>query len=133
LSVDINGLPSGEDHCEGYRQVEVAAIRETLERTFGDFNPGSADPMDAALANNISDSSSRLVWADLAEQPCPHCGVARDLTDQVRPNYAPLGGQNGRPDQLLRDRRQRREQGEAMAAAPTPRPVRPTRSSVPTS
>jgi hypothetical protein len=33
----------------------------------------------------------------------------------VRPLYAPLGGPKGRPDQLLIDRRQRREEGVAIA------------------
>jgi hypothetical protein len=82
---------------------------------FGDFNGGSSDPMDQALARNISHTSERIVWADLAERPCPHCGVDRELTDQVRPLYAPLGGPKGRPDQLLVDRRQRREEGVAIA------------------
>jgi hypothetical protein len=54
------------------------------------------------------------VWADLEDRECPHCGTGRELTDQVRPQYAPLGGLRGNADQIFADRRLRREQGQAV-------------------
>jgi hypothetical protein len=65
LSFDTSGVPNGEGHCEGYRQVEVAAIREVVIWTFGDYTNGSNDPMDASarrqrLATPPSGSSGRI-------------------------------------------------------------------------
>ena len=59
LSFDLDGKPSGEAHCDGHKQQEVAGFRETITWRFGDFNQGSADPMDQALANNVSSTSER--------------------------------------------------------------------------
>jgi hypothetical protein len=114
LSYDLNGVPDGEDRCEGYKQAPVAAIKEVTAWLFGDFSTGSDDAMDVALARNVSHSHERIVWADLDDAPCPFCGVRRELSDQVRPQYAPLGGPRGNADQLFADRRQRREQGQAV-------------------
>ena len=47
----------------------------------------------------------------------PHCGHPRELSDQVRPQYANLGGIRGGPDQLFADRRARREQTQAQRQA----------------
>lgn len=115
LAFDFDGSPMGVDRCPGYRQTEVAAIRETVAWTYGEFGAGgSGDPMDQALANNISHSHSRVVWANVEDRPCPYCGSDREVTDQVRPVYTPLGGPRGNADQLFADRRQRREQGQAV-------------------
>jgi hypothetical protein len=115
LSFDRDGVPSGEERCAGYAQVEVPAILETIAWTFGEFNGGSSDPMDVALAQNVSHSTERVVWANLDDRPCPYCKMDRELTTQVRPRYAPLGGPRGNPDQLFSDRKARRLQGETAA------------------
>jgi hypothetical protein len=110
---DNSGGPAGLDRCPGYRQVEVAAIREVCAWTYGDANPGSSDPFDQAIAANTERSVERVLWADDADRPCPFCGLPRELSEQVRPAYANIGGPRGGPDQLFRDRRLAREQGAA--------------------
>jgi hypothetical protein len=112
---NVSGEPLGEDRCPGYKQVEVRAIRELIEWTYGDLNGGSSDPSDQALARNVSHAHERITWADLDDRPCPYCGSPRELTNQVRPVYAGLAGARGSADQIFLDRRQRREQGQAVA------------------
>lgn len=119
LAFDFSGSPEGVDRCPGYKQAQVPAIRETVAWLYGDFNPGSSDPMDQALAGNVSHSHDRITWADLDDRPCPHCGSDRELSDQVRPVYAPLGGTRGSAEQVFADRRERREQGQAMQKSAT--------------
>jgi hypothetical protein len=112
LAFDVDGTPNGEDRCPGYKQMPVAAISQLAEYTFGEFGAGTAgDPTDP---NRVSHSHERIMWADLEDAPCPFCGTRRELTDQVRPVYSPLGGPRGNPEQIFADRRLRREQGQAM-------------------
>jgi hypothetical protein len=112
---NVSGEPLGEDRCQGYRQTEVRAVREVIATLFGDLNGGSSDPSDQALARNVSHTHERLIWANPDDRPCPYCGSPRELTDQVRPVYAGLAGARGSADQIFLDRRQRREQGQAVA------------------
>jgi hypothetical protein len=93
--------------------MPVAAISQLAEWRSGSSARATAgDPTDP---NRVSHSHERIMWADLEDAPCPFCGTRRELTDQVRPVYAPLGGPRGNPDQIFADRRLRREQGQAVA------------------
>lgn len=114
LAFDGDGVPSGEERCPGYAQAEVAAVREVTATTFGDMNGATGDPIDQALAGNVSYTQERILWVDDADRACPFCGVERAVTDQVRPRYAALGGVRGNADQLFADRRARREQGASV-------------------
>jgi hypothetical protein len=109
-------MPAGLERCPGYLQVQVRAIREVMEWVYGEIGGGSSNAVDQAIAHNVSHAHERLQWADPDDRACPHCGHDRELSEQVRPQYSPLGGARAGPDQLFRDRRASREQGQAVVA-----------------
>ena len=113
LVYTLDGIPEGEDRCEGHKQQKVDAIRETVAWTFGDLNGHSSDPMDAMVSGMVQRSAEYIHFANEADRLCPSCGQPRQISDQVRPVYASLGGPRGGADQLFRNRKARREQAQA--------------------
>lgn len=76
-----------------YPQHEVEAIRETVEYLYSDGHGGmSADPIDATFARLVERSVSYIHFANPEDAVCPVCGGPREVTDQVRPDYAALSG-----------------------------------------
>jgi hypothetical protein len=70
-------------------QVEVPAVRETLEWT---FRARGGDPA-GYFANQISDSATTLQFADpAADSTCDKCGGPMALTEQKRIRYRNLSG-----------------------------------------
>lgn len=118
IALDSGGVPSGEARCEGYRQQQVSGILETVHFTYRDGHAGAgSDPMDAVVADMTERTVARVLFADEADRPCPHCGSPRELSDQQRPTYSSLGGARGGPDVIFQDRRARRQQVEAQQAS----------------
>lgn len=74
--------------CEGNEQERVPAIRETVSTTY--FEIGGDMP-------GVQNSTSRCQAADEnglpSTSPCPHCGTAREISDQERPTYPILVSQ----------------------------------------
>jgi hypothetical protein len=116
LAFDAQGMPAGLERCPGYAQQEVAAILERVSVTYADAGP-SSDPMDQAIARLVEHTTERVLFADEADRPCPHCGFPREISEQVRPVYQSLGGARGGADQIFLDRRARREGLEAQQTA----------------
>ena len=113
LSYDDGGRPYGDERCEGHAQQRVQGLRELTQFTYLD---GGADPSDP-VARMVERGIERFLWANPEDAACPYCQSPRELSDQQRPVYASLGGARGGPDQLFADRKARRVQTEAAAAA----------------
>lgn len=92
--------------CDGYAQQPVRAYHETVSVTYAD---GGADP-NLIDTTRVEHSTSRLRLVDETDAPCPHCANPRELTDQVRPKYRNLSGQDPEflKKQLARDRARER-------------------------
>jgi hypothetical protein len=92
--------------CEGHAQQPVPGIRETVAYSYRD-NWGTGGPApsaeDMAFANLTERETIRICFADDADRPCPHCGAAREIADQVRPKYPALSGVP--QDELMRRQR----------------------------
>jgi hypothetical protein len=69
--------------CDGMAQEQVPGIRTTTVMTCRDLGGDS----------NLEERSAfQLRYINEADLACPHCAGPRDLTDQKRPQYAPLSG-----------------------------------------
>lgn len=69
--------------CPGHNQEQVAAVRRETGRSYvegGGNLPGNET------------SWVTFAFANPDDQACPHCGKAREVTDQPRKSYAPLSG-----------------------------------------
>lgn len=71
--------------CPGYGQQQVDAVRTTVAYTYGD---NGADMFKSMVERSVQ----TIDFASPDDVPCPHCGQARDVTDQERPSYQPLSG-----------------------------------------
>jgi hypothetical protein len=76
--------------CDGYRQVRVPGIRETVIKTFGDSSAGkSSDPIDVAYSQ--LEESSRVYYRFLNDEDAIcECGTAKQLNQTTRPIYENL-------------------------------------------
>ena len=71
--------------CYGYQQQEVQAVKTTTVLTYID-NGGDLPGEERSF--------SHLRFANEADVPCPECKRDRMISDQVRPVYAPISGQD---------------------------------------
>jgi hypothetical protein len=69
--------------CDGMAQQPVDVVRTTTELTCRDLGGDS---------NLVERSATTVRLVDESLAACPSCGGHRDVTEQKRPQYAPLSG-----------------------------------------
>ena len=98
----VDALASCKDaRCPGYKQEQVKAVETLTAWTFVEFG-GDIPGNDRSI--------TMLRFEDETDQPCPHCGEPRLVSDQVRPIYPNISGQPqsalldiGRDSERVRD------------------------------
>lgn len=70
--------------CIGNKQQDVDGIRTTTVYTYIDLGGDLPGP---------ERSTERVRYADNADAVCPHCDGPREISEQPRPQYAPVSGQ----------------------------------------
>lgn len=106
--------------CDGNQQQQVAAIATNYVRVYGEEEGLTSPTTDNPLGGFEEASWTVYSFADPKEEPCPVCGVRREVTNQQRIKYASqLFDGHGKPLDQMALLRLKRE-GKVLKAGEKP-------------